>query len=443
MTPRDLFSFDGPIGRSDYLWRVIGALAVEYLFAGVCAPAALAWPGFWLDPLRSLAYLGVGSPILLASGVVTLIVWWVLAAAAWRRVQALASSPALAALVVVPIVQVPVLVWLALAPEVAPAEPEATPEDTVAMAPPSVRAALQGLLAGVSLVVGGVLVSTLLFGQYGNEVFLATPFVVGVTAGYCANRDHAIGFGATQTVVAVALLLGGFMLLALAIEGGLCLILALPLIAVMGVLGGLLGRALAARRRGPGATLSSIGLLPLLLLTDQVLPPQSRFVSAESIDVAASPAAVWQSVVHMGPIPDAPRAPFRWGLAYPMRGTIRGSGVGAVREGVFSTGVAYERVTDWQPGRKLGFVVLSDPPMMAEVSPYGTLHPPHLTGYFRTADAVFTIDPIGPGRTRLTLTTHHVLDLAPLAYWTPIAQWAVHKNKRRVLAHFRDQAEGH
>jgi hypothetical protein len=438
MKPTDLFSFDGPLDRAGYQWRVLGALALQYGFAVVSAPAVLAQPAFWLEPLRELAFVGAGSPVLMVSGAVTVVVWWVLAAASWRRVQVCAASPALAAFVVVPIVQVLVMIWLALLPEVEPAEPVA---DT-AIGPPTARSAVIGLLAGVSIVVGGVLVSTLLFGQYGNAVFLATPFVVGVTTGYSANRDHDIGFKATTSMTAVALVLGGLMLLALAIEGVICLILALPLIGVMGLFGSVLGRVLADHRRGRRATMLSTALLPLMLLSDQVLPPQARFVSAESIEIAASPAAVWDSVVHMGPIPDAPRAPFRWGLAYPVRGTIRGAGVGAVREGVFSTGVAYERVTSWQPGRKLGFIVLSDPPMMTETSPYGPIHPAHLTGYFRTEDAVFTIDPIGPGRTRLTLTTHHALDLAPVAYWTPIAQWAVHENKRRVLAHFRDQAEG-
>ena len=178
-----------------------------------------------------------------------------------------------------------------------------------------------------------------------------------------------------------------------------------------------------------------------MLLTDHLAPPYAGFVSVESVEVNATPAAVWDSVVHMGPIPDAPRAPFRWGLAYPVRGQIIGSGVGAIRRGVFSTGTAYERVTEWVPGQKLSFVVLSDPPMMAELSPYAHINPPHLNGYFRTRDALFTITPLADGRTRLTLTTHHELDLAPATYWTPIAQWAVHENKRRVLAHFRDQAE--
>ena len=168
----------------------------------------------------------------------------------------------------------------------------------------------------------------------------------------------------------------------------------------------------------------------------------SRY-TVESIDVAASPAAVWDSIVHMGPIPDAPAAPFRWGLAYPLRGEIHGAGIGAIRVGVFSTGVAYERVTEWAPGRKLSFIVLSDPPSMHELSPYAHVNAPHVRGYFRTRDARFTITPLANGRTRLTLATHHDLDLEPALYWLPMAQWAVHANKVRVLRHFRDQAERH
>ena len=50
------------------------------------------------------------------------------------------------------------------------------------------------------------------------------------------------------------------------------------------------------------------------------------------------------------------------GLAYPLRGRLLSRGVGVIRLGEFSTGTARERVTEWVPGRRLGFAVLSQPP---------------------------------------------------------------------------------
>ena len=185
----------------------------------------------------------------------------------------------------------------------------------------------------------------------------------------------------------------------------------------------------------------SIAVLPLFFVVDYIAPPNFAFESVQSVEVAASEQDVWDAVVHMGPIPAPPPAPFRWGLAYPMSGTIYGSGVGAIREGVFSTGVAYERVTEWDPPRQLSFVVLSDPPTMHELSPYQEVHAPHVSGYFRTLDARFSITPMANGHTRLSLATRHELDLNPVFYWLPIAEWAIHTNKARVLAHFAGQAE--
>jgi hypothetical protein len=240
-----------------------------------------------------------------------------------------------------------------------------------------------------------------------------------------------------------ACFLGGVGLLAIAVEGAVCLALATPLIALMAWLGGMVGRLIALKRPGrvPGRTAMSIAVLPLLFAVDLITPPHIAFESVESIEVAATDQDVWDAIVHMGPIPDPPSAPFRWGLAYPMSGSIHGTGVGAIREGVFSTGVAYERVTEWDPSRHLSFVVLSDPPTMHELSPYQNVNAPHVNGYFRTLDARFTITPVENGHVQLSLATRHELDLGPTFYWLPMAKWAIHENKMRVLAHFADQAE--
>lgn len=62
------------------------------------------------------------------------------------------------------------------------------------------------------------------------------------------------------------------------------------------------------------------------------------------------------------PIRERPTLVGRLGLAFPQRGHLDGKGVGATRSGYFSTGVAREKVTEWQENRTLGCVVLKQPP---------------------------------------------------------------------------------
>ncbi len=438
------FSFHGEMGRPTYAIASTAAFFSQHLFVFLVSVAfgmahATPW-WFWLTPLRVIASGGKLLPswILLLAMAVTLAVDWLLAAFAFRRARQAGGYAGLAAFVVAPGLQVLVVLWLSLAPR----RSKAILEPIAASARPAATMAVVGMLAGAALSVGAVAFSTLVLHLYGYGLFVASPFVIGLTTAYIANRDADIGGSRTLAAVFMGLFLGGFALLGLAFEGVICLIMASPLIAAIGAVGGVLGRALARRSpRRRGATMMSVAIMPLLLIGEVALPPRASFESVESIEVSAPPAAVWDAVVHMGPIPDAPAAPFRWGLAYPVRGEILGTGVGAIRRGVFSTGVAYERVTEWEPNQKLSFIVLSDPPTMRELSPYSSVNAPHTVGYFRTLDARFTIAPLTDGKTRLTLATRHELDLEPALYWMPFAAWATHANKTRVLQHFRQQAE--
>ena len=438
------FSFDGELTRPAYLMASTAVLFAQHLFtwlvfAVACEPLETPW-WFWLNPLRALVTASGPLPVwtMPTAMILTLIVDGLLVALAFRRAQNARGYTGFAALLVAPILQAPVILLLTLAPR----RREAAPTPAEAFGRPSPRVAVRGLLVGATLSVGAVLLSTLALHLYGYGLFIASPFVIGLTTAYLANRESDLGPGWTTSVVFTALMLGGVALIGFALEGVACLVLAAPLIAAMGYVGGLFGRALArgGRRRG-GPALMSIAFVPLLLVGETALPPKAAFDSTESVDIAATPAAVWEAVVHMGPIPDAPAVPFRWGLAYPMRGEILGTGLGAIRRGVFSTGVAYERVTEWEPQRKLSFIVLSDPPTMRELSPYQHVNAPHVLGYFRTEYARFTITPLSDGKTRLSLATRHELDLEPALYWIPIAEWATHANKVRVLEHFRRQAE--
>ncbi|HXC60014.1 MAG TPA: hypothetical protein VN645_11905 [Steroidobacteraceae bacterium] len=436
------FSFKGDIGRVAYASMSLATFFTQHAFAYLVmfergVSLDIPW-WFWMVPLRVAAQKIDFRPewLMLAGLCVLVIVMWMLLALAYRRIRTIGYDGASISLMTAPGIQLLMVAWLTNAPALA-----REPVQPAVAAASRTRVVVLGLLTGTALSVAAAALSTLVLGIYGFGLFVASPFVVGMTVASIAKRNTDLGLGQTTFLVMCSLGLGALILIGLAMEGVVCLLFASPLIALMGFLGAVAGRLITNGRPGFRAAPMSVALLPLLLVSELLLPPAADFESVESVDIAASPSAVWESVVHMGPIPAAPAAPFSWGLAYPMSGEIKGTGVGAVRRGVFSTGIAYERVVEWVPERRLSFIVLSDPPSMRELSPYAHVNAPHTQGYFRTRDARFRITPLPDGRTRLTLATHHDLDLEPALYWLPFAQWAVHANKTRVLKHFQQQAE--
>lgn len=293
---------------------------------------------------------------------------------------------------------------------------------------------------GLTLAV--VAVAALIFGTYGYGMFVLSPFVIGATTAYIANRKHDIGWSLTFRLIVTACALGGVGLVVAALEGIVCIVIAAPLALGAALAGGALGRAGALSGSGSSRhTLMGIALLPAVFASEKALPPLTTFDTRETIDVAAAPDAVWQSLIDMETIEAEPALPFRLGVAYPIRGEIIGHGVGAVRRGIFSTGVALERVTEWVPDRKLTFVVLSDPPAMHELSPYRNVHAPHVRGYFQTLYTSFELLPEPNGHTRIVEQTGHEMKLDPILYWLPMARWIVHENNIRVLADIKLKSE--
>jgi hypothetical protein len=431
-------------GRGIRPWTYpIAALAIllSQHAAVALAAMALGWPlqadaEFWLMPWRSLARIpGLSAGSAALAFAVGLAAAGLLASLSFGRARQSGQGFMLAAFAVVPVAQVVAVAVLAALPVEAGDEP--APPDEGA----NVAAIIEGLLAGLLLILFAVILSTLVFGSYGWGLFVLTPFLVGVTTGYLANRDGVIGLGRTNSLVLASTALGGLALIAFALEGLICIILAAPLAAGVAVVGGAIGRQLAIARRGGPTPLMSVALLPFVFALEAAMPPNIVIETRESIDVAAPPADVWRALTATDDIePDAGLV-FRLGLAYPLRSRILRGGVGGERIGIFSTGIARERITSWLPGRSLAFAVLSQPPAMAELSPYAEVHAPHVRGYFETVSTSFTLQPLPGGGTRLMASAGHVLRLDPVLYWEPVARWAIRQNVRRVLAHVRARAE--
>ncbi len=445
------FSFRGQIHRLPFALWSVGIFFSQHLvtlivFRAYSLPLhfdrPLAYWSFYVTPLRALATLNRVSDLMLILALgYLLIVAWTLAALSFRRAANANISEWIAAAAIAPVVQIPVILILCLAP---PRISEAALRgaDTREDGFTEWSAAAQGSIAGLGLTLASVAVGALVFGTYGYGMFVISPFVIGAVTAYLGNRRHDIGQTKTLSLVAGGTALGGIALLAFALEGIVCLILAAPLGFGVALVGGALGLAIARyTRRTPRQTLSGLALLPLVFAVENVMSATTSFDTAETAVVNAPPEWVWKSIVGMDTIDEPPALPFRLGIAYPLRGEVVGEGVGAIRRGEFSTGTAIERVTEWIPNRKLAFVVVSDVPGMRELSPYRHVHAPHVVGYFVTTDTSFELLPLPDGRTEILERTSHVLKLDPIFYWLPMARFAVHMNNARVLGHLGRQAE--
>jgi hypothetical protein len=237
-----------------------------------------------------------------------------------------------------------------------------------------------------------VAISALVFRVYATGLFVISPMVIGATTAYLANRRGDVGARRTRLTVLGATALGGAALLTTALEGLVCIVLAAPLAFGAALIGGALGRSIAlANRRSGGLTLSSLAVMPMVFVIEAAMPPASSFETYQTIDISAPPQTVWDAIVHMTPLDERVALPFQLGLAYPLRAEIIGEGVGARRRGIFSTGIATERITEWVPNRKLTVVVENDPPAMRELSPYHHVYSPHVVGYFHTLSMTFQL----------------------------------------------------
>lgn len=437
-------SFRGKIAQRPYaLWSCAIFLSQHLLilvaFKLLDQPLRVDWR-FALVPLRAvLALTQMSSFILIVALAYLLAVAWALAVLAFRRAADANIPEWIAVFVIPPIVQVPAMIALAALPSRTASEP--TPVGEAAARNIVWSAAVQGMLAGMALTLASVAVGALFFGAYGYGMFIVSPFVVGATAGYLANRNGDVGILRTEQVAAAATALGGAALVVAALEGIVCIVMASPLVLAVALMGGMFGRDIAvSSRRSARQTLLSVTLLPLVFTVDTVTSA-TTFDTTETIFVDAPAPVVWNAIIRMDALNEPLALPFRLGVAYPLSGTIVGEGVGATRFGEFSTGTAVERITEWVPDRKLVFTVLKDVPAMHELSPYSEVHAPHVRGYFTTLSTSFELIPLTDGRTEILEHTSHALRLDPIFYWLPFARWIVHENNARVLAHIRYQSE--
>ena len=245
-------------------------------------------------------------------------------------------------------------------------------------------------------------------------------------------------------MISTVLLAGA--LIAVAVEGLICILMATPIAAALALLGALIGWAIQMRPfggRDAGTVVPSLALLlPALLGIERAAQPEPPLREvATCVLVDAPPARVWQHVVAFAELPPPRELLFRAGIAYPLRAEIDGAGPGAVRHCVFSTGAFVEPIEAWDEPRRLEFRVAAQPPSMREMTPYPAIAPAHLENFLVSKRGRFRLEATPDGRTRLEGTTWYTNRMWPASYWAIFSDEIIHRIHLRVLEHIRARAE--
>ena len=452
----DLWTWRGSIGRCEYFfWGVLlGALkynidrAIMWKWSGqrwslldYTKVGDYIWPK--LPSFENVGQLGVilglSFPFMAAGVLLTL-----------KRLRSVRLSPWLVLLFFLPVVKLIFFLLLCILPSrrsLAEFETESGPKVWLGILIPrdGRSAAVAGVVVAVGFAAASVWLGTAVLRRYGWSLFVGLPFVLGFISvllfGYHARRS----FWSCLGVAMLAVFAAGAGLLLVAIEGAICLVMAVPLAAPMALFGGLVAYHIQKSdwwHGGPSQVCCVALTVPLLMCVEHAAPARPPLLAVRtSVLVDRPPEAVWPHVVSFSELAPPEEWLFRVGIAYPIRALIYGSGVGAERHCEFSTGPFVEPIEVWDEPRLLKFSVTKNPAPMEEWTPYDDLRPAHLDAFLESRAGQFHLLRLPDGRTRLEGTTWYYHHMWPAIYWQWWSDYIIHKIHLRVLRQVKEQTE--
>jgi hypothetical protein len=450
----DLWNWRGSVGRGTYLLVGVIGFAIKHNIDRIVAARIFGRPftifNYWIPPvdvIRPQALSATDVRFLVTLLAISLPFVWVGIVLTLRRLRSARLPLWLVFLFFLPVLNVAFFVLLSILP--------ARESDTIVHIP---RTALRSLIptdplgsAAVAVALNGTIggliayIGVEMLGVYGWGVFVALPFCMGLSSVLVYGCHRPRNLSSCLFVSFVSVALAAAALLAFAVEGLICIAMAVPIATPLALFGGIVG-FLAQRQGSVSPEAPSIMLVlvivPMSLLSlERISPLEAPLLSvSSSIRIEAPAMSVWGNLVSFPDLAQSDAVLFRLGVSHPIRADIDGDGVGAVRRCLFTTGTFIEKVNIWEEGKRLGFSIVAGPEAMREFSPYD-IHPRHLNGYFIPESAEFRLIPNPDGSTELKGTSWYRHSMWPSPYWRIWSDMIIHQVHLSVFEHIKTLAE--
>ena len=450
----DLWSWRGTVGRGTYFFVGVIGFAIKHNIDRIVAARIFGRPftifNYWIPPvdvIRPQSLSSTDTRFLVTLLAIALPFVWVGIVLTVRRLRSARLPLWLVFLFFLPVLNLGFFALLSIIPPRDRVTSLHTSRSAFASLIPreplgsaAVAVALNGAIGGLLIYIG---VETL--GVYGWGVFVALPFCMGLSSVLVYGYHHPRNLSSCLFVSFLSVALAAVALLAFAVEGLICIAMAVPIATPLALFGGVVG--FLAQRQGSISTEAPSMMLVLVIVPmslmgfERISPLEApRFSVSTSIRIEAPARRVWNNLVSFPDLEQADEMLFRLGVSHPIRADIDGDGVGAVRRCLFTTGTFIENVNVWEEGKRLGFSIVSGPEAMREFSPYA-IHPRHLSGYFIPESAQFQLVPNPDGSTGLQGTSWYRNSMWPSPYWRIWSDMIIHQVHRSVFEHIRTLSE--
>ncbi|MFC2176262.1 hypothetical protein ACFLR1_04765 [Bacteroidota bacterium] len=280
------------------------------------------------------------------------------------------------------------------------------------------------------------------FGHYGIGLFMLIPLFIGMLPAILYGKGREISGKQAMQLAVISLALFILGLIVFAVEGLVCITMAVPIALFFGCLGSVLGWKLSRKssKQSFGVVLLLLVFIPLTAFISSPSEEQALIECRTSVEVKADIKTVWKNVVGFPELPEPTERIFKIGVGYPISSEIERNGVGGIRRSKFSTGTSLESITAWDEPNLLAFDVINNPAPMKELN-FWTVDAPHLHNYFEAKSGQLKLTKLENGNVRIEGTTWYKHGLYPKAYWSLLSDYIINSMQMRVLNHIKECAE--
>lgn len=233
------------------------------------------------------------------------------------------------------------------------------------------------IVIGCGLLYGGIarsafaleLLQHWLGGAASVTFLFLVPFAMGALVAFLGmtfTGNRSAGYWGVGMPM-VCLCIGGLFSMVFGFEAMFCVLIAFPILGLLSMLGGMTS-VLVMKKFSRGRTyISAVVLLPYAVapLEQMIALPERTLTVENRIVIDASADEVWRQIAS---VPEIRRDELSWswvhalGFPRPLAAVLEGEGIGAVRVATFERDVSFfERVTEWVPGKSIGFTIDADP----------------------------------------------------------------------------------